>query len=51
MDCSVSRSEIEVETRVWHAEELAGTEQRLAEGKEEVQEWEAAKKKLRSQFE
>jgi hypothetical protein len=26
MDCTVSRSEIEVESRVWHAEELAGTE-------------------------
>lgn len=39
------------ESPAWHADELARTERRLAEGKEQVMDWEAAKKKLRSQFE
>jgi len=30
----------------WHAKELAETEQRLAEGKEEVMDWEKAKERL-----
>jgi len=47
----LSRSEAELESPAWHAEELARTEQRLAEGKEEILDWESAKKKLRKQFE
>jgi len=35
----------------WHARELAATEQRLAEGKEQVLDWETAKKELRRRFE
>jgi hypothetical protein len=31
----------------WHGEVLAETEQRLAEGKEKVMDWEQAKKQLR----
>jgi len=47
----LSRPENEFESPAWHAHELAETERRLAEGKEQVMDWEAAKKKLRSQFE
>jgi hypothetical protein len=47
----LSRPDNEYESPAWHAKELAETEQRVAEGKEQVMEWEAAKKKLRSQFE
>jgi hypothetical protein len=47
----LSRSEGELESPAWHAEELAATEQRLAEGKEQILDWEAAKKKLRQKFE
>jgi hypothetical protein len=31
----------------WHEQELANTERRLAEGNEEVLDWESAKKALR----
>jgi hypothetical protein len=34
----------------WHARELLETEKRLAEGKEEVLDWEAAKIALRRRF-
>ena len=47
----LSRPDSEYESPAWHARELAETERRVAEGKEQVMEWEAAKKKLRSQFE
>ena len=47
----LSRPETEFESPAWHASELKETEQRLAEGKEQVLDWEAAKKKLRSEFE
>ena len=47
----LSRPDSEYESPAWHARELAETETRVAEGKEQVIEWEAAKKKLRSQFE
>jgi hypothetical protein len=39
------------ESPAWHANELAATEQRLAEGKEKTLDWESAKKTLRSKFE
>ena len=35
----------------WHFDELAQTEQRLKEGKEQILDWESAKKSLRAQFE
>ena len=47
----LSRVEGELESPPWHAEELAQTERRLAEGKEQILDWEAAKKQLRKQFE
>jgi hypothetical protein len=47
----LSRPEDNFESPAWHAKELAETEQRLAEGKEQVLNWETAKKNLRSQFE
>jgi hypothetical protein len=47
----LSRPDSEYESPAWHAKELAQTERRVAEGKEQIMEWEAAKKKLRSQFE
>lgn len=39
------------ESPKWHPEELAKTEQRLAEGKEQVLDWETAKRELRRRFE
>jgi hypothetical protein len=36
------------ESPTWHAQELAVTEQRLAEGKEQILDWETAKKPLRN---
>lgn len=39
------------ESPAWHSQELAGTAQRLAEGKEQVLDWEVAKKELRRRFE
>jgi len=47
----LSRSESELESPAWHAEELAKTEKRLAEGKEQILDWQDAKKKLRKRFE
>jgi hypothetical protein len=47
----LSRPDTELESPAWHAQELAETERRLAEGKEQMVEWEKAKKALRSQFE
>ncbi len=44
----LSRADGELQSPAWHAEELAATEQRLAEGKEPVLDWDAAKKELRS---
>jgi len=36
------------ESPSWHAQELAATEKRLAEGKEQILDWETAKKVLRN---
>jgi len=47
----LSRSEGEFESPAWHAEELAKTQAQLAEGKEQILDWEVAKKKLRKRFE
>jgi len=47
----LSRVETEFESPAWHERALADTERRLAEGKEQVLDWETAKRKLRSEFE
>ncbi|MEK7707538.1 MAG: addiction module protein [Verrucomicrobiota bacterium] len=47
----LSRPDDAFESPAWHEEELARTQRRLAESKEQVLNWDAAKKKLRSQFE
>jgi hypothetical protein len=47
----LSRSDSEFESPAWHAKELAETERRLAEGNEQILDWEGAKKKLRKRFE
>ena len=47
----LSRPDEAFESPGWHAQELAATEQRFAEGKEQVLDWEAAKKELRRRFE
>jgi hypothetical protein len=46
----LSRPDDGFESPAWHAKELAATERRLAEGKEQVLDWEAAKESLRSRF-
>lgn len=43
----LSKSEEQIESPNWHFDELAQTEQRLKDGKEEVLDWEDAKNKLR----
>lgn len=47
----LSRPDDALESPAWHAQELAETERRLAEGKEQVVDWEVAKKELRRRFE
>jgi len=47
----LSRSDTEFESPAWHGRELAETERRLADGKEQILDWETAKKKLRKRFE
>jgi hypothetical protein len=47
----LSRPDTEFESPAWHAKELAETEQCLAEGQEQVMDWEKAKKARRSKFE
>ena len=47
----LSRPDDALESPAWHAQELAETERRLAEGKEQVMDWDAAKKELRRRFE
>jgi hypothetical protein len=46
----LSRPDADFESPAWHAKELADTERRLAQGKEQILDWEDAKKKLRSEF-
>jgi hypothetical protein len=43
----LSRDETELESPAWHQEELAATEHRVKEGKEQFVDWENAKKQLR----
>jgi hypothetical protein len=42
----LSRAGNEFESPAWHSKELAATEDRLAEGKEQLLDWEAAKESL-----
>jgi hypothetical protein len=44
----LSRPDHEFESPAWHAKELAATESRLAEGQEQVLDWEQAKLALRN---
>lgn len=44
----LSQPEDALESPSWHTDELAKTEQRLKEGKEEVLDWETAKRELRN---
>jgi hypothetical protein len=43
----LSQPDDALESPAWHAEELAETEKRLKEGKEEILDWESAKRLLR----
>lgn len=43
----LSRDDAEFESPAWHATALKETAQRLAEGREEVMDWEQAKAELR----
>ena len=45
----LSRSDEGFESPAWHAKELAATERRMAEGKEQVLDWDAAKTSLHNQ--
>ena len=44
----LSKEEDRFEVPEWHARELEKTEQRLAEGKEQFEDWTEAKRKLRN---
>jgi hypothetical protein len=44
----LSRPDDEFESPAWHAKELAATERRLAEGREQVLDWDTAKQSLRA---
>ena len=46
----LSRADTDFESPAWHKQALAETERRLAAGQEQVMDWDAAKKKLRSKF-
>jgi hypothetical protein len=48
---ALSRPDNEFESPAWHGDELTKTAQRLKEGKEQLVDWETAKKELRSKFE
>ncbi len=43
----LSHPDTEFESPGWHRDELAATEQRLAQGKEQALDWEIAKQELR----
>ena len=47
----LSRPDEEFESPAWHAREFAATERRLAEGREQVMDWDAAKVSLRAKAE
>jgi len=46
----LSRPDDQFESPAWHAKELAATERRLAEGKEQMLDWDKAKESLRSKM-
>jgi len=45
------RPDSDYESPAWHAHELKETEQRFADGREQVLDWNTARKKLRNRFE
>ena len=45
----LSRNEAEIESPEWHKQALKETESRLSQGKEEVIDWEDAKRQLRNE--
>jgi hypothetical protein len=47
----LSRPDDKFESPAWHATVLRETEERVREGKEQVLDWETAKKTLREKFE
>lgn len=47
----LSRPDTDFDSPAWHGKALAETERRFVEGKEQVLDWETAKKKLRKRFE
>ena len=47
----LSHPDSEFESPAWHANALAETERRVAEGKEQPIDWDQAKKELRAKFE
>jgi hypothetical protein len=47
----LSKPDTDFDSPAWHGKELVETERRFKEGKEQVFDWETAKKKLRKQFE
>ena len=47
----LSKDDAEVESPPWHRDALRETEQRLADGAEQVHDWDVAKKELRKRFE
>ncbi len=45
-----SRPDDQLEPPAWHAKELAATEQRLADGQEQILDWDKAKESVGSRF-
>jgi hypothetical protein len=50
-ESQLAQPEDDFESPAWHDQMLKETERRLAEGKEQVLDWETAKQQLRKQFE
>ncbi|QIF01375.1 addiction module protein [Roseimicrobium sp. ORNL1] len=46
----IEKNSEELEMPAWHAEVLAGVEQRIASGEEEIRDWEDVKKELFAKF-
>lgn len=47
----LTSTENDLESPVWHQEELRATENRVEKGQEKIADWESAKAELRSRFE
>ena len=48
---NLSQSDAEIESPAWHEGVLRETEARVAAGKEQIADWETAKRDLRRRFE